>query len=130
MLTTAPGSFRTVIWLICFAGAFLATHIPPPKTPLPHAPNDKLLHFVGFTVLGLLTLWQAAAGRSRLAPRAIVVRYLGLLAYAFLDERTQPLMGRSCEFGDWLADAGGAAAAVLIVLMFSTRGRLAEAKGR
>lgn len=129
LLRSAPGSLRTVLWLSCLAGAFLATHLPPPRTPLRHVPSDKLLHAIGFAVLGMLTIWQAAGGRTGLSRPVLATRYLALLAYALFDEVTQPLVGRSFEWKDWLADAGGAATGMIIAYLLLAGQPVEKTKG-
>jgi VanZ family protein len=99
---------RTLFWILCFLAAFTVSHLPPPERPAPPLINDKLLHFAGFVALGLLTLWRRRPA-ARLARASLLGWYAALLAYAAADELTQPLAGRSCELGDWLADALGAA---------------------
>lgn len=126
LLTGTPHWIRTAVWLTCLAGAFTATHIPPPSKPLPFTPNDKLLHFVGFAGLGLLTAWQAASGRSAPASRKVAAWFLALIAYGALDELSQPIAGRSCELGDWLADCGGAAVGIIALTLYFLRSAPAE----
>lgn len=109
---------RTVVWCVTLVLAFTATHIPPPSKPIPLVLRDKTLHVLGFTVLGFLTLWRLSAQPNRLAGTTIVVWFVGLLAYGAFDELTQPITGRSCEFGDWLADSAGAAIGFILALIW------------
>jgi len=107
--------FRSGAWLAALVLAFVATHLPPPDAPPPILKHDKLLHVLGYAVLGLLTGWRIAADCLSPASRRFWGWLLALIAYAGFDELTQPVVGRSCELGDWLADAGGAAAGMLAV---------------
>lgn len=70
--------------------------------------SDTILHVLGYCALGLATVWRLENRPAGLASR----RWLGWLAfliiYAIVDELSQPLVGRSCEMGDWLADVCGA----------------------
>jgi VanZ family protein len=50
------------------------------------------------------------------------------LAYGAIDEQTQKLVGRDCSLRDWIADAGGAVTAVVILLVI--RGFLSRYSGR
>lgn len=84
------------------------THMPvsgPKGLPLPYF--DKLVHFVMFSLLVLVgwrhhrTLERSGSARFRLTWGAIY------LAYAAMDEWTQPLFGRTMSLGDWVADAAG-----------------------
>jgi VanZ family protein len=64
-----------------------------------------------------VTVWQAAARHRGLSPRPVVVWFLALIGYGVLDETTQPLAGRSCELGDWLADVSGAVLGMLLMTL-------------
>ncbi len=105
-----------MLWLLCVASAFVVTHLPPPKVTAPPLVNDKVLHFVGFAALGIVGIWRlnGTSRPIRLAEAAVVLA--GLAVYAAVDELTQPYFGRSCEFGDWVADVCGAFIGVLIGL--------------
>ena len=103
----------TMFWLGGMIAAFTVTHLPPQNTGKAVL-NDKLLHFMGFAVLGLMTFWwrvRRETNSTRL--RALLKGFTILAVHAMMDEVTQPLIGRSCEFGDWLADLGGAASGVI-----------------
>lgn len=103
-----PRQVRTVLWLGCLASAFVATHVPPGHLHTEHWPNDLVLHGLGFFALGLVTVWRLTGDRHGVG--RTVGRWLLLLGgYAAMDEWTQPLVGRSCELADWLADVSGAA---------------------
>ena len=70
---------------------------------------DKVVHFF---VYGLLATLAVRLGRGRRAA------WLALLAVSFFgvtDEWHQSFVpGRSCEFGDWVADTTGAALAIAL----------------
>jgi VanZ family protein len=66
-----------------------------------------MLHFLGFAILGLLTVWRLGERRRGLA--VILLWFVGLAAYGVFDETTQPFFNRDCEFFDWIADCGGGA---------------------
>ena len=73
---------------------------------------DKLCHFLGYAGLAFLasiawSLWRPVGRPLRRGHLAIVL--LGLTAYGSFDEITQPLVHRTCELADWLADVAGAA---------------------
>ncbi|MBX3394435.1 MAG: VanZ family protein [Phycisphaerae bacterium] len=111
----APRLIRTAIWLACFVAAFVVTHLPPSKLPSAGWLNDKVEHLIGYAMLAMATCWRfGKSDRSRIAIMAAVL--VGLAAYAAVDELTQPWVGRSCEWGDWLADLGGAAIGLLLGL--------------
>lgn len=72
--------------------------------------RDKLAHFAAYTVLGLFL------GRARRASglSALAAALLGL-AYAASDEWHQSFVpGRSADVADWLADALGVLAGLLL----------------
>lgn len=111
----APRSFRTAIWLACFGAAFVATHLPPSNLPGAGWLNDKIEHLIGYALLGVVTCWRFGGSEHGRGAVMLAV-FIGLAAYAVVDELTQPWFGRSCEWGDWLADLGGASIGLLIGL--------------
>lgn len=128
---TTRRRLRTVVWVACVIGAFVATHVPPPDMPIPHAPSDKLLHFVGYAVLGIVTVWRVMGGRSDVGARTLILWCLGLIAWGFFDERTQPLVRRGFEWLDWVANIGGAVTGVLVMACYqkwTLRGKELEMK--
>ncbi len=97
-----------VVWLTAFA----ATHVPGTHMPALYA-GDELLHFIGFFCLAsILMLGLFLRGRQR--RRRVVTALVVMVLYGALDELTQPLVNRGAAWGDWLADVGGAVAAVLV----------------
>ena len=108
---------RTIVLTICWGvtlayWAFLAvvTHIPQPR--LPGVPvGDKTSHLIGYGTLASMlyvTLWIARPRDWSLTWKIPLI----LFVYGALDEVTQPMFQRSCEFLDWVADAAGALIAV------------------
>jgi VanZ family protein len=95
---------------------FIGTHLPPDSPFLPReiAYLDKVYHFAAYAVLaGLVaTSWQLAAGV--LTPRHLRLTWVAIAVIGALDEITQIPVGRDCEFGDWVADAVGAATGLLL----------------
>jgi len=109
-----------VVWL----GAFGATHVPPRHVPSAGI-SDVALHAAGYLILGSafwLALWARGSGRSR---RAVIVLVV-MLGYAAADELTQPLFERSAAWGDLLADAAGAAAALIVWETLAWRARTGQ----
>lgn len=105
-----------LLWLLCLASAFVVTHMPPPKVPARPLINDKVLHFTGFAALGIVGIWRLTGDSRRITGLAAMASFVGLALYGVIDEATQPYFGRSCEFGDWVADVCGAAAGTLAAL--------------
>ena len=62
--------------------------------------SDKVHHLLAFAALA----FPLSAARPRLAPWVV----LGVVAYGALIEIIQPYTGRHAEWGDLVADAGGA----------------------
>lgn len=105
---------RTILWLASLAAAFIVTHLPPRAIPSHPGVSDVVLHACGYCALGLATVWRLGNRPVTLASR----RWLGwlafLLIYAMVDELSQPLVGRSSEMSDWLADACGGALGMMV----------------
>ena len=101
--------FRSAVWLGIFCLAFIVTHTPPPAHRAAPPINDKFMHFIGFTVLTLLATWRWAPTGKTIPIRMLLIWLGGLLIYGAFDELTQPIAGRDCELGDWVADGVGAA---------------------
>ncbi len=98
--------------MVLWAGAMVATHLPPSQLPRLHV-SDRVAHAAGFFVLTgafWVTLWAYGV---RAWPRPVAL-LLAAAAYAALDEITQPIVGRFAAVEDWTADVLGAAAAVLV----------------
>lgn len=105
-----------VYWL----AMFLATHLPvgPVVEQLPT--SDKQLHFIAYALLGCALPWWSAANR-RTSWRRLMRLYVLVLVYAACDELLQIPVGRSAEWGDWLADAAGSLVGVAIGSWLRTR---------
>ena len=122
---------RLLFWLAT-AGYWVVlcvlTHLPPRDLPRVGM-NDKVEHLLAYGMLaGLISvaLWVTFPRRPWLAWGVLVVG----LAYGAVDERTQPMFGRTCDVYDWLADAVGTTAGVLPVLVLQRFVRLAGPGGR
>ena len=106
-------------WVIAAVG----THLPPRR--LGHIGiGDKVLHVAVYFVLSyLLTLTLGLSGMAW--RRRILTVILILPIYAILDELTQPLVGRSADLRDFLADMLGVAIGLgLGQLMLWAMGRI------
>lgn len=95
-----------------------------PRPPVPellsfrHA--DKLLHFIGYALLGALSLLGAGA-RGRV--RHLLTAWLAAALYGVADELHQGFVpGRSASSADVLADWVGAAAGVAVLALVSRAG--------
>ncbi len=90
-----------IYWLGMFAG----THWPTP----PHAPfrqRRQVDAFFGLLRFGLAAL-DRDCGMRRPVTLAVVATIVVLLAgYGAFDELTQPIVGRDCDFWDWVCRHG------------------------
>lgn len=108
------------LWVLvgCYwVALFTLTHLPLDQIVQGPAGADKVYHFVAyFTLAALLgaALSHLMPSRRRLVP---LIVFVVAAAYGALDETTQPLVGRFCEFADWVADASGAAAASVLLYL-------------
>ena len=94
-------------------GLFILTHLPRVPSVGPRI-GDKTAHFLAYAVLAgsMYVTWAVAWPRMKGIAWYVL---LLALAYGAFDEWTQPLVGRDCELYDWLADAGGAAIALIML---------------
>lgn len=104
---------------------FVATHWPQ----APHVdlagfrPSDKVQHFVGYSILGVLLLttlkiskWSVPTQLRRFhLLNAVVVVIVVMIGS--VDELTQPWFGRTCSAYDLLADVVGVLFAVFVVTL-------------
>lgn len=96
-----------------------ATHYPRPEDLLgPNPPSDKTLHFLAYGALGLLAATLLAVS-GRWSVRSIAVTAAGLVAFAAIDEATQPWFGRSAEPLDWVYDLIGLTLGIAVVAALS-----------
>ncbi len=101
------------VCLVIWVSALIATHIPPGYV-LRGGLSDKFLHAVGYFGLAAVFWMTLRVYRVDGLKRAVCVFFV-MLAYAALDEITQPLVGREDSFLDWIADVGGATAALIVL---------------
>jgi hypothetical protein len=104
------------------AALVVVTHTPRLEvsfsfgTPIP---ADKLLHFAAYGVLGFLVGLIAAEYEWTLS-RWLPIAFACVAGFALLDEITQPLCGRHMEALDYVADAFGSAAGLVLAAGCST----------
>ncbi len=104
------GAALAVYWLVLFA----ATHVPIRRSPVAIPGADKVVHFVGYGVLGLLlTFWIGL--RRPLSKRVLLVTVLVLATYGAIDELLQIPVGRTCDIADWVFDLLGGGLGVLTI---------------
>lgn len=117
-MTDLPAASRGMRRLAMFActglwlAALVVTHVPRSSLGTMSA-NDKMLHAIGYFVLGCaLAVTLMLHGHS--SRRRMIAVSIAAAAYGAFDEVTQPLFYRSASWGDWFADLIGAAAAIII----------------
>jgi VanZ family protein len=98
----------------------VGTHLPIPPDVVPSNVSDTWLHLAAYFGLAVLLVGSVAVGR-RVCRRDAVRLWLLAVCYGALDELTQmiPLLHRTAEWKDLLADAAGAAAGVLTGLVLA-----------
>jgi VanZ family protein len=105
------------LWLGCWAGLFVLTHIPVPKRLQPIRVSDKVIHCVAYFVLAMLG-GRAALKRGRtLTWKWIAVWTAVYVLYGALDEVLQSFVGRNCDARDWLFDVLGVVLAMAILTL-------------
>lgn len=67
---------------------------------------DKTLHLIAYAILGAMA---GAAFARGLTGAAVIRLFVALACWAFVDESTQLLFGRSAEVWDWCFDVVGLA---------------------
>ncbi len=105
----SAGKLRRLIQiaLVLFWIALLtATHLPPRHMPSVKV-NDKVEHLAAYTMLATL-IGLSWDGRQSVR-LVLLATLLIVMCSGAIDEWTQPIFGRDCEFNDWLADCAGAA---------------------
>lgn len=105
-------------WLALFCG----THLPRLDLGVRIRSSDKLVHAAAYALLAFLFWRFAEALGQPLSGRFVWIAAGCLALYAALDEYLQAFVGRSPDFGDWLANLGGLAV-VLAALEWQRRRR-------
>ncbi len=107
-----PAAVLTCLWAV-------ATHLPKPEdVGLDVAEYDWLAHAAGYAVMAACWLLWLLSRPGAAPARSAGLAWALLALYGIADEATQPLVGRSAQWGDWVSDvvgAGMAAAAILLV---------------
>jgi len=101
-----------VVCSIVWVAAFVTTHLPGGAVPRVGV-KDTTLHFVGYFVIALLFLLTLSARGVPRLRRAVLV-FCTMAAYGAIDEITQPLVRRSTDIRDWIADVAGTAVAIMV----------------
>jgi VanZ family protein len=120
----------TLLWIGCWAGLFVITHVPVPKGVPVARGMDKVIHLVAYFALATLGGRAAVSRGVHVTPRWIVTWTVVYAVYAVLDEALQglSLVNRSASLTDWLADVAGLLLAAALLWMYPnpTRGNATE----
>jgi VanZ family protein len=114
---------KRLYWILTggyWLGIFTLTHLPPRTVGRVTVP-DTVQHMAAYGVLAILLF--ATFRVTGWTFRQTLIAVLGLaMVYGAIDELTQPLVGRSAEMADWLADVGGALMGLLICIVVGVVG--------
>jgi hypothetical protein len=107
----------SVLYLITL---FTFTHMPIPELVYRANVSDKWLHFLAYMNLFFL-LWFSINPDKKANWRklAVWVIFLGAVISGAADELSQPYTGRTCDILDFVADAEGVSAGLIIVTFVS-----------
>jgi VanZ family protein len=108
---------RWTCWFLTAAywGAiFVLTHLPPEE--IARAPHfwDKAEHFIAYFLLAVLLGGALMLSFPETRGIPLWVLLIGF-AYGVVDELLQPFVRRDAELLDWVADASGVWAAVVVL---------------
>ncbi len=93
----------------------ILTHMPIPEIVYRARVSDKWLHFLAYLNLVFLLWFSVSPDRkASWRNRAAWLIFLAAVAYGGLDELSQPYMGRTCDVWDFVADAEGILAGLVI----------------
>lgn len=119
-----------VVLVVYWLALFIGTHSPiDPNVALPG--NDKTMHFLAYLGLaflfGLFLILKERCARSgeNAEPRRFPFVGAAILlgVYGAFDELTQPLVGRTTDHYDWLADAVGILVGLTLIVTSSAVAR-------
>ena len=111
-----------VLLIVYWPFIFILTHIiVPPSILSQMRASDKSLHFLVYFIL-IVMFWCSISPEKKAALKSkkVWIVFLILLSYAAIDEWLQGLQaGRTRDFMDFVANAEGLAAGLVLILLFS-----------
>lgn len=111
----------TIISLLFYWPAiFVFGHIPMPGLVYKAGVSDKSLHFLAYLVLVFL-LWFAINPDKKVNWRTATVWriLLAVVLYGLADELLQPLVGRTCDITDFLANLAGMFGGLILLTLLT-----------
>ena len=102
---------------VYWVALFFTSHVP--RLSLPLEPSDKVLHMSAFSALAFLLAFTWSL-RGPFGLRQCLAVLAIIAVYGALDEATQPLVGRTADVMDWIADIVGASVGLAIFLVVRT----------
>lgn len=119
-------------WLpaVALMAMIFAASSTPNLDAIPGGVSDKAAHFTAYALLGALILRAVARVEwRRVTPTTALLAWALTVMYGASDEYHQHFVpGRFMGFDDWIADALGAAAAILVIAVVAYGHRLEARK--
>ncbi len=103
--------FRIIFWTALVVALGLALNPKPPHFAV--GPGDKVQHILAFLTLTAMAV--AAYPRARWIPLALALSGFGALIELL---QRIPVLHRSSEFMDWVADTGAVLAVLALAAIF------------
>jgi hypothetical protein len=105
-----------LLTLLIVGGVLGLTHLPPQDIPssLQDVAPDKVEHIVAY---GLIAGFFLLSLRRPVRPVVLLVGLGALAVLGALDETTQPLVHRTCDFWDYASDLTGIAISCVVFLV-------------
>ena len=103
---------------------FAVSSLEQPPLPMPEfewLTIDKLYHFIEYAILGGLLAWAFVKAKPSVVPSKLIWLVATVLSilYGASDEWHQTFIpGRFATLADWVADAFGSIAGVLVVYLY------------
>ena len=120
MRLTGRQKITIAVSSLYFITLFVSTHMPIPQVVYRANVSDKWLHFLAYMNLFFL-LWFSINPDKKANWRkpAVWLIFLGAIICGGVDELSQPYTGRTCDVLDFVADAKGIFAGLVIFTFLS-----------
>ena len=115
MIVTRRQKITIAVLVVYWIALAIFAHMPIPELVYQAKVSDKWLHFLAYLNLIFLTWFSIRPdGKVRWRNKAAWLVFFGIIVYGGIDEFIQPYLGRTKDLMDFLANAGGAAAGLII----------------